>query len=237
MLPSLDNVHSWLTSAARGGRGLVVRWPASRQPQQPLELYEFESCPFCRKVREVLSEMDIGYISRSAPAGARDKRAFVLAEGGQAQFPYLVDPNTGRSLYESESIIDYLHLTYGGGRPALSRLLSPANTATSAVASAMRPFGGRLDPRRQGRQQPPQLLELWSFEASPFCRKVREKLCALGLDYRVHNVAKRSAHRPALVALGGRMMVPYLVDPNHGVAMYESDDIVAWLDRTYGQAP
>ena len=29
-------------------------------------------------------------------------------------------------------------------------------------------------------------------------------------------------------------MLPYLVDPNTGAAMFESADIVAYLNRTYG---
>ncbi len=31
------------------------------------------------------------------------------------------------------------------------------------------------------------------------------------------------------------MMVPYLVDPNTGTEMFESADIVAYLDRTYAK--
>ena len=30
------------------------------------------------------------------------------------------------------------------------------------------------------------------------------------------------------------MMVPYIEDPNTGVKMFESRDIVRYLDRTYG---
>ena len=30
------------------------------------------------------------------------------------------------------------------------------------------------------------------------------------------------------------MQVPYLVDPNTGTSLYESDDIVNCLERTYG---
>ncbi|MCB9730576.1 MAG: glutathione S-transferase N-terminal domain-containing protein [Deltaproteobacteria bacterium] len=236
MALSLDDAQSWLASIARGGRGVFVRWPARVQPAEPLELYEFESCPFCRKVREVLSEMDLDYISRACPKGAVQNRGRATTESGKALFPFLVDPNTGRALHESEDIIDYLHRTYGEGRPTLSKVLAPATTVTSAVASLVRSRGGALDPRRRDRPQPPQLLELWNFEGSPYCRKAREKLCALGLDYRVHNVAKGGSRRAELVARGGRMMVPYLVDPNEDIAMYESDDIVAWLDRTYGAA-
>ncbi|MGM0578531.1 MAG: glutathione S-transferase N-terminal domain-containing protein [Myxococcota bacterium] len=233
MIRSLNDVHSWVASVARGPRGLVAWTPARRQPEQTLELYEFEACPFCRKVREALSELDLEYVSRPVPRGEGPKRAFVEREGGRRMFPFLVDPDSGARLYESEDIVSYLHETYGAGRSTAWRLLSPVNTLGAATASVIRPRGGRVRPGCESREQPERLLELWNFEASPFCRKVREALCALNLDYLVHNVAKRSARRPRLVALGGRMMVPYLVDPNAGVAMYESDDIVAYLERTY----
>jgi hypothetical protein len=36
------------------------------------------------------------------------------------------------------------------------------------------------------------------------------------------------------VERGGKMMVQYLVDPNTGVAMYESADIQRYLLRTHG---
>jgi glutathione S-transferase len=39
--------------------------------------------------------------------------------------------------------------------------------------------------------------------------------------------------RDVFVARSGKMMVPYLVDPNTGTEMFESADIVAYLDATY----
>ena len=232
----LNNAHSFVTSTLRLGRGFFVTPYCQKNPPRPeqlVELYDFESCPFCRKVRDVLSELDLSYIERSSPHGDRVKRAFV-ATRGQTQFPFLIDPNTGTELYESEDIITYLVDTYGGGRNIVARIASPLNTLSSAVASVSRPRGGRVRPGCEDREQPPQLLELWSFEISPFCRKVRERLCELNLDYIVHNVAKMSQRRPELVALGGRMMVPYLWDPNTDTGLYESDDIMAYLDATYG---
>ena len=89
----------------------------------------------------------------------------------------------------------------------------------------------------RGAKVPERSLELWSFEASPFCRIAREKLCELELPYRLHNVAKGSPGREAFVRLSGKMMVPFLVDPNTGKAMFESADIVAYLDATYGAPP
>ena len=39
-----------------------------------------------------------------------------------------------------------------------------------------------------------------------------------------------------LVELSGKMQVPYLVDPNTGIEMFESTDIIAYLEATYGLA-
>jgi hypothetical protein len=38
-----------------------------------------------------------------------------IAMGGKSQFPYMVDPNTGTSMYESDDIINYLFDNYGPG--------------------------------------------------------------------------------------------------------------------------
>ncbi len=51
----------------------------------------------------------------------------------------------------------------------------------------------------------------------------------------LHNVAKGSPSRKAFIKRSGKMMVPYLVDPNTGKAMFESADIAVYLDRTYAQ--
>jgi glutathione S-transferase len=62
---------------------------------------------------------------------------------------------------------------------------------------------------------------------------VREALCELELPYMLHNVAKGSPRREAFVARSGKMMVPYLFDPNTGREMFESADIVKYLSATY----
>jgi len=230
---SLNNLHSLASSVLRGTRGLFATDEVATMPGLRLELYEYEACPFCRKVREVLSELDLEYVSRPAARGSF-RRAAVMERGGRMMVPYLVDPNTGTELYESEDIIDYLHRTYGRGRSSLSGALSPLNTVTAAAASMIRPYGRRVTQARSA--ELPELIELYNFEASPYCRKVREALSELDIAYVVHNVAKRSRRRPELIARGGRMMVPYLIDPNTGTELYESDDIVAYLQATWGGA-
>ena len=55
MSNTLDALNSSLASTLRFWRGTNAR-PAARQPKKPLELYEFEACPYCRLVREALTE-------------------------------------------------------------------------------------------------------------------------------------------------------------------------------------
>ena len=47
---------------------------------------------------------------------------------------------------------------------------------------------------------------------------------------------KGSSVRDELRKRGGKVMVPFFVDPNKGVQMYESDDIVDYLYTTYADS-
>jgi len=230
---TLDVATSFATSIARAGSGMAVGKPG-RKPERRLELYEFEACPFCRKVREALSILDLEAVIYPCPKGGPRFRETVKLRGGKALFPWLVDPNTGKEMYESDDIVRYLFDTYGDGNVPLALRAGILTDVTSGLASAFRPgVGGRYRPARQ----PAEPLELWSFEASPFCRIAREALSSLELPYVLHNVAKGSAERDAFVARSGKMMVPYLHDPNTGREMFESADIVRYLDETYALRP
>jgi glutathione S-transferase len=178
-------------------------------------------------VREALSYFDFDAMIYPCPRGGTRYRPKVVELGGKAMFPYLVDPNTGRSHYESADIVAYLHRTYDAPTPLW---LGPLSLVSSGLASGLRASHGRA---ARPSRLPEEPLELWSFEASPYCRLVREALCELELPYLVHNVARGSARRDAFVARSGKMMVPYLVDPNTGREMFESADIVKYLDATY----
>ncbi len=232
-----DNAHAVFASVVRGPRGLFVKPHCQKnppRPQKPLELYEFEACPYCRKVREEMTELDLSFVTRTCAQGAEQKRQFVEQQGGKRQFPFLVDPNTGQKLYESEDIIDYLADQYGAGRVPLGPTFAPVNTVFAMVSSAVRPKGRKVRAGFENRDQPDELPVLYNFEFSPYCRKVREVFNELNLDYRVENVGKMSSRRPELEQRGGKVQVPYLIDPNTGEEMYESDDIVEYLEDVYG---
>ncbi|MGH8629553.1 MAG: glutathione S-transferase N-terminal domain-containing protein, partial [Burkholderiales bacterium] len=114
LLHVLDVATSYLATILRGGLGLAASGAAQRQPQQPIALYEFEACPYGRLVREALTALDLDALIHPCPEGGQRFRPAAQAKGGKLQFPFLVDPNTGRSLYESADIIAYLSETYGG---------------------------------------------------------------------------------------------------------------------------
>ncbi len=204
-----------------------------KRPEKTLELYEFESCPYCRKVREALSILDLDAVIYPCPKRGPRFRAEVVRRGGKAQFPYLVDPNTGEERYESDDIVHHLFETYGDGRVPLALSAGVLTDLTAGLASALRPTRGTY---YEASTPPAKPLELYSFEPSPFSRIAREVLCTLEIPYLLHNVAKGSPGRDAFVELSGKMMVPYLIDPNTKTEMFESAAIVDYLETTYSRS-
>jgi len=251
MKATLDVLNSTLASSLRMWRGTMVRAHA-RQPGKPLQLYEFEACPYCRLVREALTELDLDALIYPTPHGGKRFRPKVAELGGKRQFPFLVDPNTGESMYESADIIEYLYQRYGG-RAAPPRLLRPVDVSTSLVAGAARlGAGARARPSKAPRKP----LELFSFESSPYSRRVRELLCELELPYLLRSTGKagwqdlgppvlrstlfpdrpvEGRTRTELLARAGKVQLPYLVDPNTGEAMFESEVIRTYLLATYAR--
>jgi len=225
----IDVTSSFAQSVVRLGAGVKVGSPGKR-PEKMLEVYEFEACPFCRKVREVLTHLDLEAVIYPCPKNGPTYRKKVGEEGGKAQFPFLVDPNKEQKMYESDDIIRYLFANYGQGSPPFLYSGGPVNTTFGFLAAPLR---GSLGMKYIPSKKPEKLLELYSFEGSPYCRIVREVLCSLELPYILHNVGKGSPSREAFVERSGKMLVPYLVDPNTGQAMFESADIKEYLLSTY----
>jgi glutathione S-transferase len=232
----VNDVSSFAATIVRLGRGVYPTITADKRPapKHMLELYDFEGCPYCRKVREVLCELDLDYLVHPVAQGS-PRRQELKQLGGKVQVPYLVDANTHTRLYESDDIIDYLNERYGKGQRAGWSLPIPSllDDIDSAAASAVR-LGRGTRCRAAHARAPLKPLTLYNMEGSPYCRKVRETLSELDLEYIVHNVPKGSPKRAELKERGGKVQVPYVVDPNSGSEMYESDDIVAYLNARYG---
>jgi glutathione S-transferase len=246
----INLISSTLASAARGWAGISAH-PAQAKPAEPLVLYDMENCPYCRLVREVLTELDLDAIIYPCPKRGQRFRPELTKLGGKAQFPYLVDHNTGAALYESLDIIAYLFETYGDGEIPLQWRAGKLQTFSSMLASAAR---GRRGLRVQASRQPEQLLELYSFEGSPYARPVRELLCQLELPYLLRSCGRSEPgewlppalrqrlelipesqlpNRIQLQEEQGRMGIPFLWDPNTGSGLFESDAIIQHLLEHY----
>jgi glutathione S-transferase len=226
---ALSVTSSILTTLGRLGAGASVG-PLGRRPEKTLQLYDFEGCPFCRKAREALSILDLEAMIYPCPKKGQRYRPWVEERGGKAQFPYLIDPNTGEEMYESDDVVRYLFERYGDGKVPITLRMGVLTDASSALAGLLRLGAGIFAIPARAPEKP---LELYSYEASPFCRLVRERLCSLEIPYRLHNVARRSPSRDDFVKRSGKMMVPWLSDPNTGTEIFESADIIAYLEKTY----
>ncbi|MDC0662714.1 glutathione S-transferase N-terminal domain-containing protein [Marinobacter sp. SS21] len=251
VIHNLNILGSVATSSLTAWRGcLVVK--SVPQPEKPLILYDMEACPYCRRVREALSALQLDVEIRPCPKGGKSFRQDAEALGGKQQFPMLVDENTGKALYESTDIVTYLFQQYANrGVPGLyrSRVYQPLLSSLASAASGLRGL------RAKSARRPEQPLHLWSFEGSPFSRLVRERLCEYEIPYTLHNIGKehwtevgparqRLKPGPYEPKAGGkrdeffqkhqRVQVPYLEDPNTGEGLFESAAILQYLDRTYG---
>lgn len=252
MIYPIKVIQASVTALLQAGKGVSGTFEP-KQPPMLLKLYDMEACTACRQVREVLTALNQDVEIYPSPVNGTHFRAQAEKLGG---VPVLVDDNTGQITAGLQPIVDYLFAHYGrnGQTPKKWQQLTdkPLLGRLGSLSSAYR--GRKADAANAGKARPLQQLQLWSFDASPFSRLVRERLCELELPYVLHNVAKErwqdqgpaalrlkpgkytplpGGKRSREIAVNQKMQVPYLIDPNTGVAMYESKDILEYLNHTY----
>jgi glutathione S-transferase len=224
------NFASALAAAVvRGGSGARVTFAGPR-PTDVLVLFERESCPYSRLVRETLSELDVDALIKPCPPGELTHNRELRDLSGKSEVPFLIDHSQRVSLAGSANIVRYLTEHYGSHAAPARLQVNPVTLLASRIASSLR--GGDIrygEPKRR----PEQPLELWNYEASPYCRMVRERLGQLGISYISHNLARRSPKRAAFKQRFGREQFPYMFDPNTKVGMFESESILRYLNDTY----
>lgn len=72
------------------------------------------------------------------------------------------------------------------------------------------------------------MLELFVLETCPYCKKVTEFLEKNKINYRKIDITNKDSEN-SLIQIGGKRQVPFLVDSDRNIQMYESDDIVEYL--------
>jgi glutathione S-transferase len=75
-----------------------------------MKLYDLDSCPYCRMVRDKLTELKVPYEKVSVPR-ERSERKEVFAVSNQWTVPVLVDGDV--MLDDEEKILPYLDEKYG----------------------------------------------------------------------------------------------------------------------------
>ncbi len=81
------------------------------------------------------------------------------------------------------------------------------------------------------------MLQLYTSPQCPYCRKVEAYLDGGGIPHEIRDVATNPEFRDTVLTLGGNLQVPFLVDTDRDVHMYESDDIIAYISEHYGKGP
>ena len=208
----------------------------SMQPEKMLVLYENESSAYCKRVREMLNLLDITYECR--PCFEAKKNAWGV--DSDRPLPYLYDPNLDETVFGDDEIINKLLEQYG---PPISefdrKALWPVefkafSVLTSQLASFLRGNpASTQQPNARPDNESMKPIELWGYECSPFVRPVKEKLSALGLPHTVVSCSRGSNNRDKMVERTGRFQVPYIIDANTGIEMFEGAEIVDYLEAVY----
>lgn len=78
------------------------------------------------------------------------------------------------------------------------------------------------------------MITMYVKTGCPYCAKALAKIGDLGLEINELNIADESV-AAELLEKGGKRQVPYLIDDSTGTTMYESSDIVDYLEKQYGK--
>lgn len=216
------------------------------------KLYDIENNRDCRAVRERISEFDI-VVEQVIPA-TKNSRA-VEASASPIIAPTLVAQVDGKEVTisgmndileffddkfgtEKESKKDESKVAVEDEADALDQVKDQLLNVASFLPGILRAGRGSsvcgaasssLAPPR-----PEKPLILYSYEGNQFCRLVREVLTELDIVYELQSAGKGSPRREELASItGGSSQCPFLIDPNTGVKMAESVDIVEYLYSKY----
>ncbi|KAL7487457.1 hypothetical protein ACHAW6_013045 [Cyclotella cf. meneghiniana] len=247
---AFDTFTSGLASIARLPRGVTVSsdgisltGPAAPYLPKIQQLFDVENSRDCRVVRERITELDL-LVERVIPAAensrALEKNSITVptmvaeVDGVQRTFTgvdeilrFLDDKFS--TVKQDESKRAKLEISDEEKDDTMKAALEKLVQMTTYLPGLLRAGRGtrvcsaastRFDVPR-----PAQPLVLYSYEV----------LTELDLVYELRSAGKMSPRRNELAEItGGSSQCPYLIDPNTGVKMAESKDIITYLYKTYG---
>lgn len=72
------------------------------------------------------------------------------------------------------------------------------------------------------------MFDLFILETCPYCKKVMAFLDEKGVKYNKVDITE-TKNEETLIKMGGKRQVPFLVDSDRNIQMYESNDIIEYL--------
>lgn len=72
------------------------------------------------------------------------------------------------------------------------------------------------------------MIRLFMLNTCGYCRKVIEYLDENNIPYEKIDISEKE-NEEALVRIGGKRQVPFIIDTDKNIEMYESNDILEYL--------
>lgn len=72
------------------------------------------------------------------------------------------------------------------------------------------------------------MIRLFMLETCGYCRRVIEYLDENNIPYEKIDISEKE-NEEALVRIGGKRQVPFMIDTDKNIEMYESSDILEYL--------
>lgn len=82
------------------------------QFRKPLDLWGVEGDESCRPVREALNALSLAHRMIYCAEGSPNRQLLEKRTGKSFDVPFMEDPNTGTSLFNSGDIVKYLFAVY-----------------------------------------------------------------------------------------------------------------------------
>ena len=76
------------------------------------------------------------------------------------------------------------------------------------------------------------MLDLFVLESCPYCKKVMSFLESEDIKYHKIDITNKASEE-SLIQIGGKRQVPFLIDTERNIQMYESDDIIEYLKTVH----
>lgn len=77
------------------------------------------------------------------------------------------------------------------------------------------------------------MLTLYYKPTCPYCQRVLGEAEDMGVQFNLKDIASDETLAEELIEKGGKRQVPFLVDEEKNVSMYESNDILKYLEEHF----